>query len=64
LPCFQVGHESNRKNPRTRLWQSPLLRAVLGLNSAASLIHFWLDAFVWRMSDKNIRALHGDAFAF
>jgi len=33
---------------------------VTGIN----LIHFWIDAFIWKFSDAEVRKQHGEAFAF
>ena len=46
------------------LWESTSVRLVVGLVTGVNLVHFWLDAFIWKMSDRAIRELHGDAFAF
>ena len=44
-------------------WASIGGRIALGLAWAVPLVHFWIDAFIWKFSDKEIRQLHGDAFA-
>jgi hypothetical protein len=46
------------------MWDSDAVRAAVGANLAISLIHFWIDAFIWKLSDKSIREAHGDALAF
>lgn len=40
------------------------VRFAMGLTMSVALAHFWLDAFIWKMSDKTVRELHGGAFAF
>jgi len=47
-----------------KLWDSVLVRAVVGLTTGVSLVHFWIDAFIWKFSVKEVRELHGDAFVF
>lgn len=46
------------------MWDSYAVRAALGANLAISLIHFWIDAFIWKLSDKTMREGHGDALVF
>lgn len=46
------------------MWASLGVRAALGANLSISLIHFWIDAFIWKLSSKEIRELHGQALAF
>ena len=46
------------------MWDSYVIRAAIGLNLAVSLVHFWIDAFIWKMSDKGMREAHGDALVF
>jgi hypothetical protein len=46
------------------LWDNPTVRVIVGLVTGVNLVHFWLDAFIWRFSDKRIRETHGEAFAF
>lgn len=40
------------------------LRLVLGLYTGITLMHFWVDAFIWKFGNSEIRKLHGDAFSF
>lgn len=42
------------------LWPRMVFGAILGVN----LVHFWVDAFIWKFSDKEVRNLHGAAFKF
>jgi hypothetical protein len=42
------------------IWPRLLIAVIIGVG----LTHFWVDAFIWRLSRKEVRALHGDAFAF
>jgi hypothetical protein len=46
------------------LWESLWVRLVVGFVTGINLMHFWLDAFIWRFSDRETRVLHGEAFAF
>ena len=46
------------------LWDSVLVRLVVGLLTGTAFMHFWVDAFIWRFSDSQVRNAHGDAFAF
>jgi hypothetical protein len=46
------------------LWESVWVRLVVGFVTGINLVHFWIDAFIWRFSEKDVRKLHGDAFAF
>jgi hypothetical protein len=39
-------------------------RVLIGVIKGVGLSHFWIDAFIWRLSQKEVRALHGDALAF
>jgi hypothetical protein len=39
------------------------VRGAAGLMMGVSLAHFWIDAFIWKMSNKDVRALHGAAFS-
>ena len=45
-------------------WSSPLTRSIVGVVTSINLIHFWIDAFIWKFSDAEIRKQHGEAFAF
>jgi hypothetical protein len=47
-----------------RLWDSLLVRLIVGVTTGVNLIHFWLDAFIWKFSDRRVRQAHGEAFAF
>ena len=47
-----------------KLWDNIIVRAVVGFTTGVSLVHFWIDAFIWKFSDKEIRELHGQAFVF
>ncbi|MEX3612856.1 MAG: hypothetical protein VB141_02400 [Burkholderia gladioli] len=40
------------------------LRLVIGIYTGVTLMHFWVDAFIWKFSNSEIRKLHGDAFSF
>lgn len=40
------------------------LRLVLGIYTGITLMHFWVDAFIWKFGNADIRKLHGDAFSF
>jgi hypothetical protein len=40
------------------------IRIIVGLISAVALIHFWVDAFVWKLSDAAVRQMHGKVLAF
>ncbi len=44
-------------------WTSAGGRVALGLAWGMPLVHFWIDAFIWKFSEKEIRQLHGEAFA-
>jgi hypothetical protein len=46
------------------VWESTDVRLVLGFIYGINLIHFWVDAFIWRFSDADVRQQHGDAFVF
>jgi hypothetical protein len=46
------------------LWESMWVRLVVGFVTGINLVHFWVDAFIWRFSDRETRLLHGEAFAF
>lgn len=46
------------------MWNSYAVRAAIGANLAVSNVHFWVDAFIWKLSDKSMREAHGDALAF
>lgn len=46
------------------LWESLTVRLVVGFVTGINLMHFWVDAFIWRFSDRETRVLHGEAFAF
>ena len=48
----------------TDIWSSLTARVVLGIVTGVNLIHFWLDAFIWKFSSKDVRQLHGEAFSF
>ncbi len=41
-----------------------LVRVIVALVSAVALTHFWVDAFIWKLSDRSARHMHGDALAF
>jgi hypothetical protein len=45
-------------------WVSLPARAIFGIVLGVNLVHFWVDAFIWKFSNREIRGLHGEAFAF
>lgn len=55
-----VSGEASRVN----LWANPVARVIAGLVAGVNLVHFWVDAFIWKFSRKDIRQLHGEAFRF
>ena len=60
-----IAHEATAHSASAMtVWGSWKVRLVLEIAAAVNLIHFWVDAFIWKFSDKNIRALHGNAFNF
>jgi hypothetical protein len=46
------------------MWADGSVRYLLGLLYGVNLVHFWVDAFIWKFSDKDVREQHGEAFAF
>jgi hypothetical protein len=46
------------------LWDSLLVRLIVGVTTGVNLVHFWLDAFIWKFSDRRMRQAHGQAFTF
>ena len=46
------------------LWDNVWVRIAVGLFAGVNLIHFWIDSFIWKMSDTHYREQHGEAFAF
>lgn len=45
-------------------WANPATRVIVGAVIGVNLVHFWIDAFIWKFSNSDIRKQHGDAFAF
>jgi len=45
-------------------WASFSTRLIFGVVGGVNLVHFWVDAFIWKFSNKAVRDLHGEAFAF
>lgn len=65
LLLIWIAHEATAHSVSAMtVWGDWKIRLVLELAAAVNLIHFWVDAFIWKFSDKNIRALHGNAFKF
>jgi hypothetical protein len=58
-----VAYEARRFYGPPAMWDSLWVRLVVGFVTGINLVHFWLDAFIWRFSHKDVRALHGEAFA-
>ncbi|NIX77000.1 hypothetical protein [Microvirga terricola] len=46
------------------VWAEGPVRIGLGVLYGVNLLHFYLDAFIWKFSDKQVREQHGEAFAF
>lgn len=40
------------------------LQLLFGVYVGVTLMHFWVDAFIWKFGNSEIRKLHGDAFSF
>lgn len=59
-----IAYEANQAYGPPAMWESLWVRLVVGFVTGVNLVHFWLDAFIWRFSDKEMRKLHGEAFAF
>lgn len=45
-------------------WDNVWLRSVFGAFIGVNLTHFWVDAFIWKFTNSDVRKLHGDAFSF
>ncbi len=59
-----AGYQASLNYGPPDLWDSVWVRLVVGLTTGVNFVHFWLDAFLWKFSDKRTREAHGDAFAF
>lgn len=59
-----IAYTANQIYGPPALWESVWVRLVVGFVTGVNLVHFWLDAFIWRLSDKEMRKLHGEAFVF
>jgi len=59
-----AGYQANLHYGGPELWNALSVRLVVGATTGVNLVHFWLDAWIWKFSDKRVRAAHGDAFAF
>lgn len=46
------------------VWNDTSARLATGILYGIALVHFWIDAIIWKFSDPTMRALHGDAFDF
>ena len=46
------------------MWSNLTLRVIIGATLGINLIHFWVDTFIWKFSEKEICDLHGQAFNF
>jgi len=46
------------------IWADGAVRYFLGVLYGVNLVHFWVDAFIWKFSDADVRKQHGEAFAF
>jgi surface polysaccharide O-acyltransferase-like enzyme len=46
------------------MWSNVTLRVIMRATLGINLIHFWVDTFIWKFSEKEIRDLHGQAFNF
>ncbi|TDG10574.1 hypothetical protein E1N52_04320 [Paraburkholderia guartelaensis] len=45
-------------------WDNVWLRVVFGAFLGVNLTHFWVDAFIWKFNNAEVRKLHGEAFNF
>lgn len=59
-----VWYVVSRVGTTPDLWDDTVARAAVGCLYGVSLMHFWVDAFIWKFSERKIRELHGEAFAF
>jgi hypothetical protein len=59
-----AGYRASLSYGPPDLWESLTVRLVVGLTTGVNLVHFWLDALIWKFSDKRTREAHGEAFAF
>lgn len=46
------------------VWVDGPVRYFLGVLYGVNLVHFWVDAFIWKFSNAEVRKQHGQAFAF
>jgi hypothetical protein len=59
-----ASYQVNQASGSPDLWDNLSVRVIVGLTTGMGLAHYWIDAFIWRFSDKRMREGHGDAFAF
>jgi hypothetical protein len=52
------------KGGDAQLWTNNWIRLTVGWFTGVNIVHFYLDAFMWKMSEKRMRDAHGQAFAF
>ena len=59
-----AAYEATKLYGPPALWENFTVRLIVGFVTGVNLVHFWLDAFIWRFSESEPRRLHGDAFRF
>jgi hypothetical protein len=59
-----ISYTASQSVSVSDLWSDLTLRVIMGTILGVNLIHFWVDTFIWKFSEKGIRNLHGQAFNF
>ena len=64
LIAFTVASWLSSRAGAGDFWSSLTARFIVGTVTGINLVHFWIDAFIWKFSSADIRQQHGEAFTF
>lgn len=53
-----LGFLLARQTAGESVWNDFAIRLLLGIVTGVNLVHFWIDAFIWKLSDPAMRRMH------